>query len=130
MPRIERARALASASTIRGMRTKWLAVIAVALVLTGCSASKGSGALDACKAAAEDELGASIDLGDLEATNMGDALFDAGIKDERDTGDDDALFTVAGEFTYETDGTETRKSMLCTVKFEDGQPGAPDLNIF
>jgi len=111
------------------MRTKLLAVVAVALLLTGCSASKESGALEACKAAAEDEVGVSVNFGDLEATNMGDALFDAGIKDERETSDDDALFTVAGKFTYQKDGTEVRKSMICNVKYTGGQPGTPELTI-
>lgn len=100
-----------------------------ALLLTGCSAAKSDEALNACVKAAEDELGASIDRGGLESTNMGDALYEAGIKDDRETDDANALFTVAGEFTYEKDGTETRKSMLCSVKFEDGAAGEPELNL-
>lgn len=111
------------------MKKKLLVLIAGALLLTGCSASSESAVLDACKKAAEEEVGASINLGDIEAANMGDALYEAGIKDERETNDDNALFTAAGEFTYESDGSEIRKSMICTVKFDDGQPGTPELTI-
>lgn len=106
-----------------------IVLVAASLLLTGCSASKGDAALDACKKAAEEQVGASIELSDVEATNMGDALYEAGITDERDTDDANAMFTVAGKFTYEKDGTETRKSMVCTVNFEDGQAETPDLNI-
>lgn len=111
------------------MKRKLLAVAAVALLLTGCSAGKSDTALDACKKAAEDEVGASINLGDIEAANMGDALYEAGIKDERDTDDANALFTAAGEFTYQKDGSEIRASMICMVKFDDGQAGTPELTI-
>lgn len=111
------------------MKKKVLAVLAVALLLTGCSAGNGSTALSACKKAAEEQVGASINLGDIEATNMGDALYDAGIKDEKETDDSNALFTAAGDFTYQSDGSEIRKTMICTVKLDDGQPGTPELSI-
>lgn len=106
-----------------------LAVVAMSLLLTGCSASKGDAALDACKKAAEEKVGASINIGDIEAANMGDALFEAGIKDERETSDENAMFTAAGEFTYQDGDSEVRKSMICTVKYENGKAGAPDLTI-
>ncbi len=111
------------------MKKKLLAVIAVAFVLTGCSASNSNAALDACKKAAEDQVGASINMGDIEATNMGDALYEAGITEEKKTDDANALFTAAGDFTYQADGSEIRKTMICSVKFDDGQPGTPELSI-
>lgn len=106
-----------------------IALIASSLLLAGCSASRADAALDACKKAAEEQVGASISLVDVEAANMGDALYEAGITDERDEDDANALFTAAGKFTYSEGGKEVRKSMICNVKFEDGQAGDPDLTI-
>ena len=100
---------------------------AIALALTGCSGSKANSALDACKKEAEAQLETSIDSGALEPVNMGDMLYEGGIKDERETSDENAYFVVSGEFTFEKDGKETRRSMVCSVKYVDGSAGDPDL---
>ncbi|WP_417556166.1 hypothetical protein [Microbacterium sp.] len=111
--------------------TKLIAVVSFALLLTGCSAgaSAEDSALGACVSAAEDEVGASIDASGLKAGNMDDALYEAGITDDKKTDDSDALFTVAGDFTYEKDGTQSRRSMICSVKYTDGKAGDPELTV-
>ncbi len=113
------------------MRKKLIAAFGAALLLTGCSAatSNADAARQACVTAAEEELGATIDASDIESTNFGDALYEAGVTDDRDTSDDDALFTVLGDFTFEKDGTQSRRSMLCMVDFNGGTAGEPDLTI-
>ncbi|WP_144795693.1 hypothetical protein [Microbacterium paludicola] len=111
------------------MRKKLIALMGAALLLTGCSASNVDVARDVCVDAAESELDTSIDAGEIKAANMGDALYEAGIRDDRDASDDDAVFSVTGEFTFQKDGTESRRSMLCMVPFEGGSPGDPDLSI-
>jgi PBP1b-binding outer membrane lipoprotein LpoB len=111
------------------MKKKLAALAAMALLLTGCSAGKAGTALDACVKAAEEEVGVSVNASDIESTNMSDALYEVGIKDERETSDDNALFTVAGKITYVQDGTETRRSMICMVRFNEGEPEEPELTL-
>lgn len=115
------------------MRKKLIATVGVTLLavaLTGCSGGDNrSQAMDLCVKAAEEEVGASIDTSDLKASNMGDALYEAGVTDEKETDDKDALFFVSGDVTYEADGKETRKSMICSVDFKGGKAGEPDLTL-
>lgn len=111
------------------MKKKLIALVGAGLLLTGCAASSSGTAQQLCVSAAEDEVEASITTDDLESTNMGDALYESGIKDERETSEDNAMFSVLGDFTYNTDGTENRRSMMCMVTFEDGKAGEPELTI-
>lgn len=116
---------------IRRMNNRTAVAVAVcaviALSLAGCSGSKASSALDACREEAEAQLKTSINSGALESINMGDTLYEGGITDERETSDENAYFVVSGEFTFEKDGKESRRSMVCSVKYEDGMAGDPDL---
>lgn len=119
------------AARISGMKTKWMAVAiaALALTVTGCSANPEGAAMRACVSAAEEKVDASISTDDLSSTNFSDAMYEAGITSERDTDTADGLYTVVGDFTFEKDGTESRRSMLCTVKIEDGEMEDPDLTV-
>lgn len=117
------------AATLSGMRMKLIALVGAALLLTGCSANVSGTAKTACVDEAEAEVGATLNTGGLETTNMGDALYEAGITDERDTNEESALYTVAGDVTYQDGGKEIRKSMICTVKFEDGAVSSTDMNL-
>ena len=105
-------------------KTLALAALVSVLAVTGCSGqSPEQQSLDLCVKSAEGQLGGvTIDRSALKATNMGDALFDAGITQTKNSDSSNALITVAGEFTW-IEGTVTqRKSMVCTVKFNDGAP--------
>jgi hypothetical protein len=112
------------------MRKKLIAVVGAALLLTGCSAASNADTVrDICVTAAEEEVGASIDATEILASSLDDAMFESGVVDDRKTDNGNGLFTAAGQFTYEVDGTQSRRGMLCLVTFEDGKPGAPDLTI-
>lgn len=111
------------------MRRTTLAALAIAATVTisGCSSApdREAQSIDLCRDAANEEAGIETTIDNIEATNAGDLLFDAGITDDRDTSDENALFTVMGDVTWEKDGTESRRSMMCMVKFEDGEADAP-----
>lgn len=111
------------------MRKKLIALIGAGLLLTGCSASTADAATQACVEEAEDQVGVTIKTDGLTSTNMGDALYEAGITDERETSDDNAMFTVSGDVTYMDGSKEVRKSMVCTVKFDDGAVGETIMNL-
>jgi hypothetical protein len=107
------------------------AIVAIAITVTGCSAgSRADEARNMCVTAAEEEAGASVNVTDGQVANMGDALFEEGIKDTRETSDENALFTMTGDVTWTKDGTETRKSMMCMVSFKGGQAEPVELNLF
>lgn len=108
----------------QGMRKRLAAtaLAGVVLLLAGCSApDRATQARDQCLKSAEEQVGHPLDPSGLEVINMGDALYEAELTDERKTDDSNATFSVTGDVTWETDGTETRKSMLCAVTFEDGE---------
>lgn len=96
-------------------------VLVAAFGLTSCAAASAADqALRLCKESAEKQLpGQTVDFGGLEAANMSQDLFDAGISDKVD--ENDVLYTVAGEFTA-TEGTVTKRySVLCMANEVDGE---------
>lgn len=116
---------------LRGVKASAAAaVFAGSLVLAGCAAASPSdAALRLCVDAVQAEVGATIDASGITSADLGGALFDAGITDSRSTDEGNAIYTVTGDFTWEKDGTETRKTLICTVEFVDGQAGSPDVTI-
>ena len=117
------------AATLSGMRKKLIALVGAGLLLTGCSASTADAATTACVKEAEAEVGQSIKTDALTSANMGDALYEAGITDERETDDKNAMFTVSGDVTYMDGSKEIRKAMVCTVTFKDGSVSETNLNL-
>lgn len=108
----------------------FVAVLAVAALTTGCTAGgRESEARDLCITAANEEIGQTVTVKDGTVSNMGDLLYDAGVKDSRETNDDNAMFTMTGEVTWKDGSTENRRSMLCTVTFEDGKAEPVELNL-
>lgn len=108
------------------------ALAGVVLLLAGCSApDRETQARDLCLKSAEEQTGHSLTPKDVKSMNIGDALYEAELTDERDTDDANATFTVTGDVTWEEGSTEKRQSMLCTVTFEDGElKGEVDAALF
>lgn len=102
-----------------------LVLLGAVAVLAGCSSGNGNRALEMCVKSAEDQVGASVSRDGLEVTNVGDALFETGVTDERDTDDANAMISVTGEVRWTTDGVEHRKTILCTIKFADNKILSP-----
>jgi hypothetical protein len=98
-----------------------LALIAVgAIGLAGCSgASTGDQARDAC---VHEALKSShydrADASKVSVTDVGSALFGAGVNSTNDTSS--KSYMVAGDVILTKGSTESRVTVSCTVDFKDG----------
>ena len=119
-------------ATLSAMKTwgKAATVGALALLLAGCSANVSDQARDLCLQAAADQVGSELEPHDLEVMNLEDGLnAQFGNGDEEKADDANSMFTVTGEVSWEISGIEMERSMLCTVEFDDGEAGEPEVAL-
>lgn len=117
---------------ISAMKTwgKIASVGVAALLLAGCSANVSNEARDLCLQSASDQVGSEVTPHDLKITNLENGLNELlGDGDEKKADEANSIYTITADLSWTVSGIEMERTLLCTVEFDNGKAGEPDVSL-